>query len=48
VLAGPLPNSSIAKLDHTPTVVVDGKEYTGSITDATAFATFVQQAGTSK
>jgi protein-disulfide isomerase len=48
VLAGPLPNSSIAKLDHTPTVVVGGKEYTGSITDAAAFATFVQQAGTGK
>jgi protein-disulfide isomerase len=48
VLNGPLPNSSITKLEHTPTVVVNGKEYTGSITDAAAFATFVEAQATTK
>lgn len=36
-----LPNSSISKLTSTPTVIVNGKQYTGSVTDASAFSSFV-------
>ncbi|NEM91723.1 DsbA family protein [Galbitalea soli] len=40
-LAGPLPNSSVAKVSGTPTVIVSGKQYPGSLTDAATFAAFV-------
>ncbi|KQO63023.1 DsbA family protein [Curtobacterium sp. Leaf261] len=39
-----IPNSTVKKLTGTPLVLVDGKQYTGSLTDATAFASFVEQA----
>jgi len=42
-LAGPLPNSTtLTKVAGTPTVLVNGVAYTGSLTDATVFSTFVQ------
>jgi protein-disulfide isomerase len=42
-LAGPLPNSTtLTKVAGTPTVLVNGVAYTGSLTDAKAFSTFVQ------
>jgi protein-disulfide isomerase len=45
-LEGPLPNSSVAKLQGTPTVIVQGEPYAGAFNDAGAFETFVmQQAG---
>jgi protein-disulfide isomerase len=37
----PLPNSSVAALAHTPTVIVNGHEFTGSTTDAAAFKDFI-------
>jgi len=37
-----LPNSSV-KFQGTPTVIVNGKQYNGSYTDATAFSAFVKQ-----
>ncbi len=40
---GPLPNTSVANVTGTPTVLVNGQQYSGSLTDATAFSTFVQQ-----
>ncbi|ALS57875.1 hypothetical protein C5C66_07985 [Rathayibacter toxicus] len=40
----PLPNSSIEKMISTPTVLVNGKQYTGSPTDASAFANFIAAA----
>lgn len=40
---GPLPNTSVANVGGTPTVLVNGQQYGGSLTDATAFTTFVQQ-----
>ncbi|RFA21776.1 DsbA family protein [Subtercola boreus] len=36
-----LPNSDVSSLTTSPTVVVDGKVYTGSNSDATAFEAFV-------
>lgn len=42
-LAGPLPNTSVKAVDGTPTVLVNGQQYTGSLTDAGAFTDFVQQ-----
>jgi protein-disulfide isomerase len=47
VLNDKLPNSSLAKLTGTPTVIVNGKNYTGSLTDAAAFASFVSSQATS-
>ncbi len=41
VLTKPLPNSSMKKLTGTPTVIVNGQQYTGSLTDANAFLQFV-------
>jgi protein-disulfide isomerase len=41
-LTKPLPNSTLDKVTGTPTVIVNGTQYTGSLTDAKAFATFVQ------
>ena len=40
-LAGPLPNTDVAKVEGTPTVLVQGKQYTGALDDAAAFETFV-------
>lgn len=39
--SGPLPNSSLPKLASTPTVLVNGQQYTGAPGDASAFAQFV-------
>lgn len=39
----PLPGSTVAKVTGTPTVLVDGQQYQGSLTDANAFANFVLQ-----
>ncbi|RFA14279.1 hypothetical protein B7R21_06755 [Subtercola boreus] len=36
-----IPNSDVANLTASPTVVLDGTVYTGSVSDATAFETFV-------
>lgn len=38
---GPLPNADIERVEKTPTVLVNGVAYTGSITDAAEFAKFV-------
>ncbi|MDQ1598140.1 MAG: hypothetical protein QOI70_1564 [Microbacteriaceae bacterium] len=40
-----LPNTQNGKFNGTPTVFVNGAQYSGSLTDPTAFATFVQQNG---
>jgi protein-disulfide isomerase len=45
-LAGPLPNSDTAKVAGTPTVIVDGKKYTGALDNAKAFNDFVGQLAT--
>ncbi len=45
VLNDPIPNSSLDKLTGTPTIIVNGKQYTGSLTDTDAFAAFVLQNG---
>jgi len=42
-LQGPLPGSSEEKVTGTPTVLVNGQKYGGSLTDANAFAAFVVQ-----
>lgn len=42
-LGGPLPNSDLDALTGTPTVIVDGAQYTGSLTDPDEFADFVLQ-----
>ncbi|MGO4103603.1 DsbA family protein [Leifsonia sp. YAF41] len=42
-LAGPLPNANIPKVNGTPTVLVNGKAYTGAFGDAAAFQAFVTQ-----
>ncbi|PPF88552.1 hypothetical protein C5B96_02595 [Subtercola sp. Z020] len=39
----PLPGSTVAKVTGTPTILVDGQQYQGSLTDANAFANFVLQ-----
>jgi protein-disulfide isomerase len=44
-LKGPLPNSDVAQVTGTPTVLVNGKQYSGSLSDATAFSAFVLQVG---
>jgi protein-disulfide isomerase len=38
---GPIPNASIKNVRSTPTAIVNGVQYEGSITDADEFATFV-------
>jgi protein-disulfide isomerase len=43
-LTGPLPNSSIPAVKGTPTVLVNGKQYVGSLDDPKEFASFVLQA----
>lgn len=42
-LTGPLPNTSVPNVTGTPTVIVNGQQYTGSISDATAFLAFITQ-----
>jgi protein-disulfide isomerase len=37
----PLPNSSLEKLTGTPTIIVQGEQYTGELGDASAFEAFV-------
>ncbi len=47
-LAGPIPNSDVAQVTGTPTVIVNGVKYAGPVDDAATFAAFVvQQAGDS-
>jgi protein-disulfide isomerase len=42
---GPIPNSNIeGGIEGTPTVIVNGKKYTGALNDDKAFASFVLQA----
>ena len=41
--AGPIPNSDVAQVKGTPTVIVNGQKYEGPIDDADAFAAFVVQ-----
>lgn len=36
-----IPNADVAKLASTPTALVDGNSYTGDVTDADAFYTFI-------
>ncbi|MFJ3384157.1 MULTISPECIES: DsbA family protein [unclassified Curtobacterium] len=38
-----IPNSSLDKLTGTPLVLVNGKQYSGTLTDTDAFAAFVEQ-----
>lgn len=45
VLTEPVPNSSLAKVTSTPTIIVNGAQYTGSLTDTDAFAAFVGRNG---
>jgi len=40
---GPLPNSSVTAVTGTPTVLVNGQQYTGSLSDGSAFTGFIQQ-----
>ncbi|GLK17185.1 DsbA family protein [Herbiconiux flava] len=42
-LEGPLPDTDEAKVTGTPTVLVNGEKYTGSLTDPDAFSAFVVQ-----
>jgi len=43
---GPLPNSNVKTVsaENLPLVLVDGQQFTGSATDASAFRAFIQQA----
>lgn len=43
-LQGPIPNSKVAKLDGTPLILVDGQQYTGSLTSSDDFRAFIVQA----
>ena len=43
-LDGPIPDSSIKAITSSPTVLVNGKPYTGSLEDPKEFASFVQLA----
>jgi protein-disulfide isomerase len=40
-LAGPLPDADIKAIQGTPTILVNGHSYAGSITDTAAFASFL-------
>lgn len=40
-LTGPLPNTDVENVSGTPTVLVNGVRYQGSLSDANAFATFL-------
>lgn len=39
--SGPLPDTDVKKVDGTPTILVNGKQYTGSLTDPEQFAAFI-------
>ncbi|NQX29799.1 thioredoxin domain-containing protein [Microbacteriaceae bacterium VKM Ac-2854] len=39
--SGPLPDTDVEKVSGTPTVLVNGQSYTGSLTDPEAFSAFV-------
>jgi protein-disulfide isomerase len=41
---GPIPNSNIKKVEGTPTVIVNGLKYEGSMSDLASFQAFVLQA----
>ena len=41
---GPLPGSSVTKVEGTPTILVNGTRYTGSLSDPEEFRAFVLQA----
>ena len=41
---GPIPNSNVTSVTGTPTVIVNGLQYTGALNDSSAFAAFVVQA----
>lgn len=43
----PIPNSELAAVPGTPTVLVNGQQYTGGNTDAAAFSAFVNAIGAS-
>ena len=43
-LNGPIPNSNIDKVQGTPTVLVNGLKYEGSVSDLASFQAFVLQA----
>ena len=43
-LAGPIPNSEISQVTGTPTVLVNGMKYEGSVEDLASFQAFVIQA----
>jgi protein-disulfide isomerase len=43
-VTGPLPNTDLKAIKGTPTVLVNGKQYVGSLTDPKEFAAFVLQA----
>src|SRR5690606_774481 len=43
-LAGPIPNSKVKRVEGTPTVIVNGVQYTGALNDAESFATFASTA----
>lgn len=40
-LTGPLPDADIKSIQGTPTIIVNGHSYPGSITDTAAFASFL-------
>jgi protein-disulfide isomerase len=40
-LEGPLPNTEVAAVTGTPTVLVNGSQYSGALDDPDAFSTFV-------
>ena len=42
-LTGPLPNTSVPNVTGTPTVIVNGQQFTGSVSDPTAFLAFITQ-----
>lgn len=42
-LTGPLPDTQVAKVTGTPTILVNGVQYQGSLTDPAAFNSFVLQ-----
>jgi protein-disulfide isomerase len=41
---GPLPGTNVAKVSGTPTVIIDGLQYTGAVNDSSAFAAAVVKA----
>jgi protein-disulfide isomerase len=45
--AGPVPNSNVDSVAGTPTIIVDGVQYTGALNDPAAFSAFVLQAANS-